>query len=62
MLSTGTSLPSLGAWIETTMRWSMSARTRRRSLHWERGLKQSRIYVDKRVVWSLPSLGAWIET
>ncbi len=55
------SLPSLGAWIETTM--PVAARHAGcRSLHWGRGLKHPRVTVVAVNVKSLPSLGAWIET
>ena len=55
------SLPSLGAWIETEFSLTRLY-TVGRSLHWERGLKQS-LQVCKIVgKESLPSLGAWIET
>ena len=37
-----TSLPSLGAWIETCTHLGMLRRNHRRSLHWERGLKPHR--------------------
>jgi len=33
------SLPSLGAWIETTRSLSALSASSSRSLHWERGLK-----------------------
>ena len=56
------SLPSLGAWIETPIGGMQSGVRLRRSLHWERGLKQSRGCHRSEGGRSLPSLGAWIET
>ncbi len=55
------SLPSLGAWIETSCLVG-SGQGERRSLHWERGLKLSPKASFEKYSQSLPSLGAWIET
>ncbi len=56
------SLPSLGAWIETVYMTNDAETWMRRSLHWERGLKQKAIAENTGKSESLPSLGAWIET
>ncbi len=56
------SLPSLGAWIETTPQYRFEKQGNSRSLHWERGLKLYAGCVLVNIMWSLPSLGAWIET
>ncbi len=58
----GRSLPSLGAWIETTSPTELDASPFCRSLHWERGLKLDCRNARACAVSSLPSLGAWIET
>ncbi|GEM_PF-6933446 len=56
------SLPSLGAWIETRKLTHRRKLPPRRSLHWERGLKQIAMLLALQTAESLPSLGAWIET
>ncbi len=57
------SLPSLGAWIETYSKGTVSILRWSRSLHWERGLKPGLLDgVRSYALKSLPSLGAWIET
>ena len=56
------SLPSLGAWIETERMVIVKDYVLRRSLHWERGLKQRLSMRIAHTGESLPSLGAWIET
>ena len=43
----GLSLPSRGAWIETTSIAANQLRPSRRSLHGERGLKQSQKYLKQ---------------
>ncbi len=56
------SLPSLGAWIETSEETEGELEEDSRSLHWERGLKRSIDWGNVVNLMSLPSLGAWIET
>jgi len=56
------SLPSRGAWIETSDALGGDEDKRRRSLHGERGLKRVTASNGKQVTGSLPSRGAWIET
>jgi len=56
------SLPTRGAWIETSCSAVRLTPTRRRSPHGERGLKQLRVAIIVHPRVSLPTRGAWIET
>jgi len=57
-----TSLPSRGAWIETSRMFTARPDASRRSPHGERGLKLVGNALIGKGNQSLPSRGAWIET
>ena len=56
------SLPTRGAWIETSLEAGLAALDPRRSPHGERGLKLVDVTPNRFELQSLPTRGAWIET